>query len=309
MPRQWELQPDERELDLCQLPLEGFSGHDRPESRFQRIPADLRAVPQHDRVDGGDLQSQQHRIPAHRRAHHRSVRAMSRERQLQSDQRGLRDLPPEGFPGCDPTESRAGEFLADLHAVPQYDVLEWSGLRSLDYRIRADRRAYDPAVRAVPRQQQLHAEQREHELRVLPSERLPGDHESESRFGRLPAELPAMPQHNRLDGSELRPLDHRFPLDGRSYNDAVRAVPREQQLQPDQREHGLRELPLEGFSGHHQPEPRFQRLPADVPAVPQYDFLEWSELRPLDHRFPLDGRSYNDAVRAVSREQQLQPDQ
>ena len=82
-----------------------------------------------------------------------------------------------------------------------------------------------------------------------------------------------MPQHDQLDQRDLRSLDHRIPADRFPYQRAVRAVPREQQLQPDQREYGLRQLSPEGFPGRHRAEPRAVRVLADLHPVPQHDLV------------------------------------
>src|SRR5437588_861587 len=235
------------------------------------------------------------------------MRAVPRERELHPDQREylLRWLPPERFPGNYDSESRDVRVLADLPAVPQHDLLDQRDFRSLDHRIPADRLPYQRAVRAVPREQQLQPDQREYGLRELPPEGFPGNYESESRHFRLPADLPAVPQHHQLDQRDFRSLDHWIPADRLPYQRAVHPLPREQQLQPDQREHGLRELPPEGFPRHDESQSRAVEFPADLPAVPYHYLMGECDLRPLDHGIPADRRAYGAAVHPVPREWEL----
>src|SRR5207302_1978173 len=145
--------------------------------------------------------------------------------------------------------------------------------RSLDHRLSADRRTYNRSVRPVPRERQLQPDQREHGMRQLPPERFPGHDAAQPCAVRIPANLSAVPQHDLMDERDLRSLDDRLPADWRAYHPAVRAVPRERELQPDQREHGLRQLPPERFRGHDESQPRQLGIPADLSAMPQHNQL------------------------------------
>ena len=102
--------------------LKDYQGTTNPEPRHGEFPADLQPVPQHQHLAQCHVQSQQHRIPAHRIAHRSAARLhrLPRQQQLQPQHRGLRELPPEGFPGNDQSQSRHCEFPADLRTVPQY---------------------------------------------------------------------------------------------------------------------------------------------------------------------------------------------
>ena len=65
---------------------------------------------------------------------------------------------------------------------------------------------------------------------AMPSHRVQPDHQSESLAGRLPSELLALPQHDELDHIDVQPLEHGLPADRRSRHDALRILPRRQQL-------------------------------------------------------------------------------
>ena len=58
----------------------------------------------------------------------------------------------------------------------------------------------------------------------------------------------------------------------------MRAVSRQQQLHPEQREHGVRQLPPEGFPGHDAAKPRAVRILTNLYPVPQHDIVDGREL-------------------------------
>ena len=92
------------------------------------------------------------------------------------------------------------------------------------------------------------------------------------------ANLYAVPQHDYLDGRELRSLNHRLPADRCAHHRAVRAVPREQQLQLTSANTDCVSCHLKDFQGTTNPNHVQSGLPADLPAVPQYDLVEERDL-------------------------------
>ena len=69
----------------------------------------------------------------------------------------------------------------------------------------------------------------------------------------LPAGLHPVPQHHPLDGRDLQPHHYGLRPHRHACHHAVRAVPRQQQLQPDQRR--LHQLPPDRLQQHHRAEP------------------------------------------------------
>ncbi len=139
LPRQQQLQPYGDGLRL--MPSAGFPGHDESESRQRELPADLRAVPQHDVLAERDVQPQQHRLPPDRPAHRApaAMHRLPRQQQLQPDEHRLRDVPSGGFPRHNQSESRQRQLPADLPAVSQHHVMAGRYIRPQHDRLSVDR--------------------------------------------------------------------------------------------------------------------------------------------------------------------------
>ena len=120
------------------------------------------------------------------------------------------------------------------------------------HRLRAGGAARHPAVRGMPRQQQLQPDQRG--LHQLPSDRLQRHNQPAARIRRVPAGLHPVPWNidAQLDERDVQPCHYGLHAHRRAHQPPVRPVPREQQLQPDQRR--LLELPPDRLQRHHQPE-------------------------------------------------------
>jgi len=142
-------------------------------------------------------------------------------------------------------------------------------LRSQQDGLSADRGARPAAMFAVPHQRKLQPHQ--HHLRLVPLEGLSGNYRPQSRAGRNAADLRKLPQHNNLGECLVQPLHHRFPADRGPRPAAMLSVPRERQLQPDR--YLLRFMPLEGLSGNYRPQSRAGWAAADLPELPQHNFV------------------------------------
>ena len=70
----------------------------------------------------------------------------------------------------------------------------------------------------------------------------------------------------------------------------MRRLPHQQQLQPHQ--HGLRYLPPEGLSGNDKSQPRGRGFRADLPTVPQYDFVVECVIQPQRDGLPAYRHAY-----------------
>ena len=167
-------------------------------------------------------------LPADRSTRDRAMRAVPHQRQLQPDQHHLRQLPPEGLPGHDRSQPRAGRYSADLRELPQHHFVGECHLRSLDDRFPADRRAH-PLQCA-----QCHVNGNYNltdTTCVLPPDGLPGHYQSEPCAGGIPADLPGATTRRPGRNATFNHATTGFPLTGCAHHSAVRAVPREQQLQ------------------------------------------------------------------------------
>ena len=261
VPRQQQLQPHQRRL--LQLPPERLQRHQRnPPHKTAGFPQDCTLCHNTTQLDGRHVQPHHHRLRPHRRARHHAVRAVPRQQQLQPHQRRLHQLPPDRLQRHHQPAPQGRRLPAGLLALPHHHQLDRRHLQPRHHGLRAHRRAHQPAVRAVPRQQQLQPDQRR--LHQLPPDRLQRHHQPAAQGRRLPAGLHAVPHHHRLDGRHVQPHHHRLRADRRAHQPAVRAVPRQQQLQPDQRR--LHQLPPDRLQQHHQS--AAYRLPASRRIAP-----------------------------------------
>ena len=115
----------------CHLP--DFQKTTSPESRRRWIPADVRDVPHHGAVAGGDVQSQHDEVPADRQAHDGRLRDVPRQRPVCDATDHLRLLPSAGLPEDHDSESRRCGFPANLRNVPHARRSGW-GRRSITTR-------------------------------------------------------------------------------------------------------------------------------------------------------------------------------
>ena len=79
---------------VLRLPPDRLQRDHQSKSRSGSLPHRLHSVPQHQQLDGGDLQSQQHGLPSNRRACECSVLIVPRQQQLHDFVYGLLRLPP-----------------------------------------------------------------------------------------------------------------------------------------------------------------------------------------------------------------------
>ena len=63
---------------------------------------------------------------------------LPREQQLQFEQHGLRNLPPEGLPGYDESKPREFELPTGLRLVPQHEFMAECDVQPQQHRIPAD---------------------------------------------------------------------------------------------------------------------------------------------------------------------------
>ena len=113
-------------------------------------------------------------------------------------------LPQVGLPGNEQSSPRFRRVPHRLLAMPHHGGVVDVVLRSQQDQVPVDGRPHHRAVRAVPREQQLHG-QRSHRLLRLSPDRLQEHQRPAARVRRFPHHLCHMPQHDELDGSGLRP--------------------------------------------------------------------------------------------------------
>ena len=152
------------------------------------------------------------------------------------DEHGLRDLPPDGLPGHDESESRDVELPADLRAVPQHGNLAECDLQPQQHGLPADRLAHRAAtaVHRLPRQQQLHHHQ--HGLRDLPPEGLQqGTTNPNHVTANFPQTCEQCHDTQPWPNAHVQSHHHRLPADRLAHRAAaaLHRLPRQQQLQPD----------------------------------------------------------------------------
>jgi hypothetical protein len=161
-------------------------------------------------------------------------------------------LPHDGLQRHDQSAACQRRAPAGLHSLSHDDELDQRDVQSYDHRFRAHRGAHHAAMRAVPRQQQL----RTHlgRLLSLPHRGLYGNHQSTPCERRAPAGLHPLPYDDQLDQRDVQSCEHGFPTHRGAHTTAMRAMPRQQQLQSDLR--GLLSLPHDGLQRHRQSTPR-----------------------------------------------------
>ena len=186
-------------------------------------------------LDQRDVQPCHYRLHPDRRAHQPAMRPVPREQQLQPDQRGLLELPPDRLQRHHQPDPQSRQLPAGLLRLPHHHRLDRRHVQPCHHRLHAGGRARHPAVRRMPRQQQLQPDQRG--LFQLPPDGLQRSHQPSAHSRRIPAGLHPVPWNidSQLDERHVQPCHYRLHADRRPYQPAVRPVPREQQLQPDQR--------------------------------------------------------------------------
>src|SRR5580704_9100581 len=128
VPYQRQLQTDQ--YSLRGVPPGGFPEHEQSEPHLRRISAAVRCLPQHHSVDAGDLQSQQHELPADRRAYLGSMRKLPREQQLHNRSNRLLQLSQSRLLGSEQPESCVRWVPHHLCRLPQHDQLVGCDLQS-----------------------------------------------------------------------------------------------------------------------------------------------------------------------------------
>ena len=197
------------------------------------------------------------------------------EQQLQPDEHGLHQLPPQRFSGDHEPESRGGEFPVELRAVPHHRRVVTGDVRSLAGKLRTDRGAHT----VPPRQCTDCHVNNNYNLTSTTCvschlKDFQRRHESEPR-GTAALRRPAKCATTHRPGNRLV-FDHSksgFPLTGRTYGAAapVHRLPRQQQLQ--HHHHGMCQLPSERLQQRDHPGAAY-RLPDDLPAVPRHGAVD-----------------------------------
>jgi hypothetical protein len=183
-------------------------------------------MPLDERLDPVLVQSQQHGIPADRRAHERGLRDLPREQQLYDAADKLLWLPPEGFHRHDESEPRFSGIPDDMRYVPQHHELDQRNVQSQQHNVPADGRTYLGSVRVVPYQQRVRGHA--NGLLLVPPEGLHGDYQPESRFRRMADHLHDLPYDNGVVTCDLaEQLPHLLPLESRTRQRGLRDVPHE----------------------------------------------------------------------------------
>ncbi len=183
--------------------LKDMQGDHESESRVGRVPAGLLAVPHHRELDQRDLRSQRDQVSADRQAHSVACATCHVNNQFATLSTACVNCHLKDMQGTTNPNHVVGRIPAGLLAVPHHRELDQRDLRSQRDQVPADRQAHQRvSLRQLPREQSVR--DAEHRLRQLPPEGHAGDHESESRRGRVPAGLLAVPLHGRLDRRQVR---------------------------------------------------------------------------------------------------------
>src|SRR5579871_6455308 len=286
---------------LLWVPHGGLPKNQQPESHQRRFPEGLFGLPHHDVLGWSDIQSQQHAVPADRRAHSRAVRPVPREREFHHRSDGLRGLSHDGFQEDQQSQSHYSRIPDRLLSLPYHRILGRRDIQSQQHALPADRRAHYRGLRELPREQQLH--QPADRLRIVPHVAVQLHHQSTPQIGWLPHHLPALPYHRVLGGSDVQSQQHALPADRRAYHRGLCELPREQQLhQPADR---LRIVPHVAVQLHHQSTPQLGWLTHHLPALPYRRVLRGSYVQSQQHALPADRRAYHRGLCELPREQQL----
>ena len=188
--------------DCASCHLDRFQQDHQSESRGRGASHQLRFLPHHHQLARRTIRPQQDGLSAHRRACHRAVHPVPRQRQVRGHAHRLRVLPPHRFQQNQQSAARQGRLPHRLHVVSHHHRLAAGDVRSQPGAVPADRRAQNRAVRAVPRGRKLH--HYAHRLRVLPPDRFQRDHQSAARQGRLPHRLRLVPYDHDLGRRHVR---------------------------------------------------------------------------------------------------------
>ena len=139
--------------DLLRMPPGGLERNDRSQPCCGGIPDDLRHLPHHHSMDRRNIQSQQHALPADRRAHNRGLHQMPHQQRLRGNAHRVLLLPRRRFYRNHQSESRSGGLAHDLHDLPHdYGVDSGNAAGELSHVLPAQSRRSERRVRNVPHQ-------------------------------------------------------------------------------------------------------------------------------------------------------------
>ena len=179
-----------------------------------------------------------------------AVRAVPRQQQLQPHQRGLLNCHQTDYNGTTNPPHMSAGFPQDCSIC--HTTTDWTGATfnhaTTGFTLTGAHTT--PAVRAVPRQQQLQSDQHRL-LSTATSSDYNGTSQPAAQDRWLPQDCTLC--HNTTAtglGAHVQPRHHGLHADRRARHHAVRAVPRQQQLQPDQRR--LLQLPPDRLQRHQQ---------------------------------------------------------
>lgn len=129
----------------------------------------------------------EHRICADRSARDAKLLVLSHRWNADSGEHHLLGLPPERLQSHDQSQPRGRRVFATMHDVSHHNLMAAGNFRSQQNSFSADRCAFCGALRELPRGRQVcrHADR----LCVVPHDRFPEDHESESLHCRFPDNL------------------------------------------------------------------------------------------------------------------------
>src|ERR1035441_5034151 len=132
------------------------SGHNQA-AQIGQLPAGLFRLSHHDRLEWRHVQPCDYRVHAGGTSRHATVRRVPCQQQLQPDQRSLLELPPDRLQWHHQPAAPSRRVPARLLLVPWIHgpQLDQRHLQPHNDRVHADRLPYQPAVRPMPREQQL----------------------------------------------------------------------------------------------------------------------------------------------------------
>ena len=182
---------------LLLVPPGEVHGDHEPEPRRLRLRDDVPDLPQHERVEAGDLRPQQDPLRADRRPHPHRLREVPRRRALRRHVDRLLLLPPGEVRRHHQPEPRRLRLPDAVPELPQHERLAAGELQPQRDEVPADRRAHVGRLREVPRGRPLH--RHADRLLLLPPGEVHGHHESRTTRG--PASRPsARPATTRARG-------------------------------------------------------------------------------------------------------------
>ena len=200
MPQQW---PVFNLADCLRImPPGALQGHNQSESCCGRIPAGLHYVPQYQRLDSGDFQSQRNKLPAHRCACEPAMLGMPQKWSIFRLADNVRVVPPGSLQRDNQSQSCRRGFPAGLFTVPQNYGLDAGDVQPQRDKVSSHRSARQPAMLGLP--QQWSVFNPANHLRIMPSESLSEYNQSKPCCGRIPSGLHPMPQHSCLDAGNVQ---------------------------------------------------------------------------------------------------------